>query len=130
MGDFGSCCCLPPEDTSDDACPFRATVGTGFYGSPEKAAGSGYGLKNDVWGAGIVLYMLIVGLGQKGYGDQKTGEQIRQGGLENLLKDCQQSGLTDELRSLLVALLTVPISERVTAKQAHEQLKSFVGAQV
>merc|ERR1712217_86524 len=128
--DFGSCNCLPPDDISDDACPFRATVGTRFYSSPEKVAGTGYGLKNDVWGAGGVLYMFIVGFGQKGWADQKTGDQIRQGALENLLKDSQHLGLTEELHALLVALLTVNISERLSAKQAHDQLKSSAGAQI
>lgn len=53
LADFGLAC----EVTE----PLYAVCGTPTYVSPEILMETGYGLKIDVWAAGIILYILLCG---------------------------------------------------------------------
>jgi doublecortin-like kinase 1/2 len=53
LGDFGLAC----EVTR----PLFTVCGTPTYVAPEILAESGYGLKIDVWAAGVILYILLCG---------------------------------------------------------------------
>lgn len=53
LGDFGLAC----EVTK----PLFTVCGTPTYVAPEILAESGYGLKIDVWAAGVILYILLCG---------------------------------------------------------------------
>ncbi|KAK4882130.1 hypothetical protein RN001_005449 [Aquatica leii] len=53
LGDFGLAC----EVTG----PLYTVCGTPTYVAPEILAESGYGLKIDVWAAGVILYILLCG---------------------------------------------------------------------
>lgn len=53
LGDFGLAC----EVTE----PLFAVCGTPTYVAPEILMETGYGLKIDVWAAGIILYILLCG---------------------------------------------------------------------
>uniref|UniRef100_A0A6P7FV37 non-specific serine/threonine protein kinase n=1 Tax=Diabrotica virgifera virgifera TaxID=50390 RepID=A0A6P7FV37_DIAVI len=53
LGDFGLAC----EVTK----PLYTVCGTPTYVAPEILAESGYGLKIDVWAAGVILYILLCG---------------------------------------------------------------------
>uniref|UniRef100_A0A1B0DF63 Uncharacterized protein n=2 Tax=Phlebotomus papatasi TaxID=29031 RepID=A0A1B0DF63_PHLPP len=53
LGDFGLAC----EVTE----PLLAVCGTPTYVAPEILMETGYGLKIDVWAAGIILYILLCG---------------------------------------------------------------------
>lgn len=53
LGDFGLAC----EVTG----PLYTVCGTPTYVAPEILTESGYGLKIDVWAAGVILYILLCG---------------------------------------------------------------------
>ncbi|KAF5286607.1 hypothetical protein FQR65_LT12516 [Abscondita terminalis] len=53
LGDFGLAC--------EVTCPLYTVCGTPTYVAPEILAESGYGLKIDVWAAGVILYILLCG---------------------------------------------------------------------
>ncbi|XP_022909415.1 serine/threonine-protein kinase GL21140 [Onthophagus taurus] len=53
LGDFGLAC-----EVNE---PLYTVCGTPTYVAPEILAESGYGLKIDVWAAGVILYILLVG---------------------------------------------------------------------
>ncbi|KAF2902983.1 hypothetical protein ILUMI_03210 [Ignelater luminosus] len=53
LGDFGLAC--------EVSRPLYTVCGTPTYVAPEILAESGYGLKIDVWAAGVILYILLCG---------------------------------------------------------------------
>lgn len=54
LADFGLACRVVDE-------PLYTVCGTPTYVAPEILAESGYGLKIDVWAAGVILYILLCG---------------------------------------------------------------------
>ncbi|KAM3616318.1 uncharacterized protein V6R79_015919 [Siganus canaliculatus] len=96
--------------------PLYTVCGTPTYVAPEIVAETGYGLKVDIWAAGVITYILLCGFPPfRGSGEDQEAlfEQILKGLVDFPAPywDC----VSDSAKALITAMLQVQVDQRYTA---------------
>ncbi|KAL4647759.1 serine/threonine-protein kinase DCLK1-like isoform X1 [Arapaima gigas] len=110
LGDFGLA-------TMVDG-PLYTVCGTPTYVAPEIIAETGYGLKVDIWAAGVITYILLCGFPPfRGSSDDQEAlfDQILMGQLDFPLP--YWDSVSDSAKELITCMLQVEVDQRYTALQ-------------
>ncbi|KAM4834393.1 serine/threonine-protein kinase DCLK2 [Thomomys bottae] len=98
--------------------PLYTVCGTPTYVAPEIIAETGYGLKVDVWAAGVITYILLCGFPpfrSESNLQEDLFEQILAGKLE--FPAPYWDNITDSAKELISQMLQVDVEARCTAGQ-------------
>ncbi|KAM8769572.1 serine/threonine-protein kinase DCLK1-like isoform 1-T1 [Acanthopagrus schlegelii] len=98
--------------------PLYTVCGTPTYVAPEIVAESGYGLKVDIWAAGVITYILLCGFPPfRGTGEDQEAlfEQILKGVLD--FPAPYWDSVSDAAKALITGMLQVEVDLRYTAVQ-------------
>ncbi|XP_048189546.1 LOW QUALITY PROTEIN: serine/threonine-protein kinase DCLK2 [Perognathus longimembris pacificus] len=98
--------------------PLYTVCGTPTYVAPEIIAETGYGLKVDVWAAGVITYILLCGFPpfrSESNLQEDLFEQILAGKLE--FPAPYWDHITDSAKELIAQMLQVDVGARCTAGQ-------------
>ncbi|XP_077597777.1 serine/threonine-protein kinase DCLK2-like isoform X2 [Stigmatopora nigra] len=101
--------------------PLYTVCGTPTYVAPEIIAESGYGLKVDIWAAGIITYILLCGFPpfrSENNAQDELFDQILQGKLEFPSPDWD--GVSLPAKALISQMLQVNVDVRFTADEVLE----------
>ncbi|XP_036380862.1 serine/threonine-protein kinase DCLK1a isoform X1 [Megalops cyprinoides] len=101
--------------------PLYTVCGTPTYVAPEIIAESGYGLKVDIWAAGVITYILLCGFPPfRGSSDDQEVlfDQILLGQLDFPLP--YWDNVSDSAKELITSMLQVEVDQRYTALQVLE----------
>ncbi|XP_053728343.1 serine/threonine-protein kinase DCLK1-like isoform X1 [Synchiropus splendidus] len=101
---------------------FLYTVcGTPTYVAPEIIAETGYGLKVDIWAAGVITYILLCGFPPfRGSGEDQDSvfEQILKGQLE--FPSAYWESVSQAAKALITGMLQLDVDQRFSAAQVLE----------
>ncbi|KAM6440805.1 serine/threonine-protein kinase DCLK2 isoform 1-T1 [Liasis olivaceus] len=98
--------------------PLYTVCGTPTYVAPEIIAETGYGLKVDIWAAGVITYILLCGFPpfrSENNIQEDLFDQILVGKLE--FPSPYWDNITDSAKELISLMLQVNVEERYTAAQ-------------
>ncbi|XP_075890295.1 serine/threonine-protein kinase DCLK2-like [Nelusetta ayraudi] len=98
--------------------PLYTVCGTPTYVAPEIIAETGYGLKVDIWAAGVITYILLCGFPpfrSENNVQEELFDQILRGKLEFPSPDWDTVGLPAKL--LISQMLQVNVDSRFTAEE-------------
>ncbi|OCT97018.1 serine/threonine-protein kinase DCLK2 isoform X2 [Xenopus laevis] len=98
--------------------PLYTVCGTPTYVAPEIIAETGYGLKVDIWAAGVITYILLCGFPpfrSDNNLQEDLFDQILIGKLE--FPSPYWDNITDSAKELISCMLQVNVEERYTAEQ-------------
>lgn len=98
--------------------PLYTVCGTPTYVAPEIVAEKGYGLKVDIWAAGVITYILLCGFPPfRGSGEDQEAlfEQILLGQLD--FPAPYWENVSDSAKGLITGMLQVEVDQRYTAVQ-------------
>uniref|UniRef100_A0A3Q1IE66 Serine/threonine-protein kinase DCLK2 n=1 Tax=Anabas testudineus TaxID=64144 RepID=A0A3Q1IE66_ANATE len=98
--------------------PLYTVCGTPTYVAPEIVAETGYGLKVDIWAAGVITYILLCGFPPfRGSGEDREAlfEQILRGQLD--FPSPYWDNVSDTAKALITGMLQVEVDQRYTAIQ-------------
>uniref|UniRef100_A0A3Q3K953 Serine/threonine-protein kinase DCLK2 n=1 Tax=Monopterus albus TaxID=43700 RepID=A0A3Q3K953_MONAL len=98
--------------------PLHTVCGTPTYVAPEIVAETGYGLKVDIWAAGVITYILLCGFPPfRGCGEDQEAvfEQILRGQLD--FPSPYWDSVSDTAKALVSGMLQVEVDKRYTAVQ-------------
>ncbi|XP_076002299.1 serine/threonine-protein kinase DCLK1b isoform X2 [Genypterus blacodes] len=98
--------------------PLYTVCGTPTYVAPEIVSEAGYGLKVDIWAAGVITYILLCGFPPfRGSGEDQEAlfEQILTGQLE--FPSPYWESVSDTAKVLITGMLQVEVDQRYTAVQ-------------
>lgn len=101
--------------------PLYTVCGTPTYVAPEIIAETGYGLKVDIWAAGVITYILLCGFPPfRGSSDDQEAlfDQILMGQLEFPLP--YWDNVSETAKELIRSMLEVEVDQRYTALQVLE----------
>ncbi|XP_066506438.1 serine/threonine-protein kinase DCLK1a isoform X4 [Hoplias malabaricus] len=101
--------------------PLYTVCGTPTYVAPEIIAETGYGLKVDIWAAGVITYILLCGFPPfRGSTEDQEAlfDQILLGQLEFPLP--YWDNVSDSAKELITSMLQVEVDQRYTALQVLE----------
>nr|XP_055064055.1 serine/threonine-protein kinase DCLK1a isoform X4 [Misgurnus anguillicaudatus] len=101
--------------------PLYTVCGTPTYVAPEIIAETGYGLKVDIWAAGVITYILLCGFPPfRGSTEDQEAlfDQILLGQLE--FPPPYWDNVSDSAKELIVSMLQVEVDQRYTALQVLE----------
>ncbi|XP_030602578.1 serine/threonine-protein kinase DCLK1a isoform X6 [Archocentrus centrarchus] len=101
--------------------PLYTVCGTPTYVAPEIIAETGYGLKVDIWAAGVITYILLCGFPPfRGSSDDQEVlfDQILMGQLEFPLP--YWDNVSETAKELIRSMLEVEVDKRYTALQVLE----------
>ncbi|XP_070773027.1 serine/threonine-protein kinase DCLK1-like isoform X2 [Enoplosus armatus] len=101
--------------------PLYTVCGTPTYVAPEIIAETGYGLKVDIWAAGVITYILLCGFPPfRGSSDDQEllFDQILMGQLEFPLP--YWDNVSETAKELIRSMLEVEVDQRYTALQVLE----------
>ncbi|XP_037543887.1 serine/threonine-protein kinase DCLK1 isoform X2 [Nematolebias whitei] len=101
--------------------PLYTVCGTPTYVAPEIIAETGYGLKVDIWAAGVITYILLCGFPPfRGSSDDQEAlfDQILMGQLEFPLP--YWDNVSEAAKDLIRSMLEVEVDQRCTALQVLE----------
>ncbi|XP_053187459.1 serine/threonine-protein kinase DCLK1a isoform X1 [Scomber japonicus] len=101
--------------------PLYTVCGTPTYVAPEIISETGYGLKVDIWAAGVITYILLCGFPPfRGSSDDQEVlfDQILMGQLEFPLP--YWDNVSDTAKELIRSMLEVEVDQRYTALQVLE----------
>uniref|UniRef100_A0A3B5A9J9 Serine/threonine-protein kinase DCLK2 n=1 Tax=Stegastes partitus TaxID=144197 RepID=A0A3B5A9J9_9TELE len=96
--------------------PLYTVCGTPTYVAPEIVAESGYGLKVDIWAAGVITYILLCGFPPfRGSGEDQEAlfEQILKGQLD--FPAPFWDNVSERAKGLITGMLQVEAEQRYTA---------------
>nr|XP_033806399.1 serine/threonine-protein kinase DCLK1 isoform X1 [Geotrypetes seraphini] len=113
LGDFGLA-------TMVDG-PLYTVCGTPTYVAPEIIAETGYGLKVDIWAAGVITYILLCGFPPfRGSGDDQEVlfDQILMGQID--FPSPYWDNVSDSAKELITMMLQVDVDQRFSALQVLE----------
>ncbi|XP_062308994.1 LOW QUALITY PROTEIN: serine/threonine-protein kinase DCLK1a [Osmerus eperlanus] len=113
LGDFGLATLLDG--------PLYTVCGTPTYVAPEIIAETGYGLKVDIWAAGVITYILLCGFPPfRGSSDDQEVlfDQILMGQLEFPLP--YWDNVSETAKELIRSMLEVEVDQRYTSLQVLE----------
>ncbi|XP_056305804.1 serine/threonine-protein kinase DCLK2-like [Danio aesculapii] len=101
--------------------PLYTVCGTPTYVAPEIIAESGYGLKVDIWAAGVITYILLCGFppfrSEKNQ-QEELFEQILLGKLD--FPSPYWDNISDSAKDLIGKMLQVDVGDRYTADEVLE----------
>ncbi|KAJ8399239.1 hypothetical protein AAFF_G00412770 [Aldrovandia affinis] len=98
--------------------PLHTVCGTPTYVAPEIIAESGYGLKVDIWAAGVITYILLCGFPpfrSENNLQEDLFDQILVGRLE--FPSPYWDNITDSAKELIGQMLQVNVEARYTAEE-------------
>lgn len=98
--------------------PLYTVCGTPTYVAPEIIAETGYGLKVDIWAAGVITYILLCGFPpfrSENNLQEDLFDQILIGKLE--FPSPYWDNITDSAKELISCMLQVNVEDRFTADQ-------------
>ncbi|XP_075892609.1 serine/threonine-protein kinase DCLK1-like isoform X2 [Nelusetta ayraudi] len=97
--------------------PLFTVCGTPTYVAPEIITETGYGLKVDVWAAGVITYILLCGFPPFRSGDDQEAlfEQILKGQFD--FPSPYWDNVSDTAKALITVMLQVEAEQRFTAMQ-------------
>ncbi|KAM4050751.1 serine/threonine-protein kinase DCLK2 isoform 3-T3 [Anomaloglossus baeobatrachus] len=98
--------------------PLYTVCGTPTYVAPEIIAENGYGLKVDIWAAGVITYILLCGFPpfrSENNLQEDLFDQILIGKLE--FPSPYWDNITDSAKELISCMLQVNVEDRFTADQ-------------
>ncbi|KAG9264627.1 serine/threonine-protein kinase DCLK1 isoform X1 [Astyanax mexicanus] len=98
--------------------PLYTVCGTPTYVAPEIITESGYGLKVDIWAAGVITYILLCGFPPfRGSTEDQEAlfDQILMGQLDFPLP--YWDNVSDSAKELITCMLQVEVNQRYTALQ-------------
>ncbi|XP_070826994.1 serine/threonine-protein kinase DCLK1-like isoform X2 [Chaetodon trifascialis] len=97
--------------------PLYTVCGTPTYVAPEIVAETGYGLKVDIWAAGVITYILLCGFPPFRGGDDQEAlfQQILKGLLD--FPAPYWDNVSDGAKALITGMLQVEVDQRYTAVQ-------------
>ncbi|XP_019508721.1 PREDICTED: serine/threonine-protein kinase DCLK1 isoform X2 [Hipposideros armiger] len=101
--------------------PLYTVCGTPTYVAPEIIAETGYGLKVDIWAAGVITYILLCGFPPfRGSGDDQEVlfDQILMGQVD--FPSPYWDNVSDSAKELITMMLLVDVNERFSALQVLE----------
>ncbi|XP_019592026.1 serine/threonine-protein kinase DCLK1 isoform X1 [Rhinolophus sinicus] len=101
--------------------PLYTVCGTPTYVAPEIIAETGYGLKVDIWAAGVITYILLCGFPPfRGSGDDQEVlfDQILMGQVD--FPSPYWDNVSDSAKELITMMLLVDVNERFSAVQVLE----------
>ncbi|XP_035998917.1 serine/threonine-protein kinase DCLK1 isoform X4 [Fundulus heteroclitus] len=101
--------------------PLYTVCGTPTYVAPEIIAETGYGLKVDIWAAGVITYILLCGFPPfRGSSEDQEAlfDQILMGQLEFPLP--YWDNVSETAKDLIRSMLEVEVDQRYTALQVLE----------
>ncbi|KAM3837165.1 serine/threonine-protein kinase DCLK1 isoform 1-T1 [Vipera latastei] len=101
--------------------PLYTVCGTPTYVAPEIIAETGYGLKVDIWAAGVITYILLCGFPPfRGSGEDQEVlfDQILMGQVE--FPSPYWDNVSDSAKELITMMLQVDIEQRFSALQVLE----------
>ena len=111
--DFGTCEILKKKKLTEQ-------IGTSFYIAPEVLK-DGYNEKCDLWSCGVILYILLCGSPPfYGKSEKEIFQKILDGNIS--FKHKIWSKVSDEAKNLVVKLLQVDPSKRISAAEALEDI--------
>ncbi|XP_045423142.1 serine/threonine-protein kinase DCLK1 isoform X1 [Eulemur rufifrons] len=101
--------------------PLYTVCGTPTYVAPEIIAETGYGLKVDIWAAGVITYILLCGFPPfRGSGDDQEVlfDQILMGQVD--FPSPYWDNVSDSAKGLITMMLLVDVDQRFSAVQVLE----------
>uniref|UniRef100_A0A8C8SIK4 non-specific serine/threonine protein kinase n=1 Tax=Pelusios castaneus TaxID=367368 RepID=A0A8C8SIK4_9SAUR len=101
--------------------PLYTVCGTPTYVAPEIIAEAGYGLKVDIWAAGVITYILLCGFPPfRGCGDDQEVlfDQILMGQVD--FPSPYWDNVSDSAKELITMMLQVEVDQRFSALQVLE----------
>ncbi|XP_012320990.1 serine/threonine-protein kinase DCLK1 isoform X1 [Aotus nancymaae] len=101
--------------------PLYTVCGTPTYVAPEIIAETGYGLKVDIWAAGVITYILLCGFPPfRGSGDDQEVlfDQILMGQVD--FPSPYWDNVSDSAKELITMMLLVDVDQRFSAIQVLE----------
>ncbi|XP_038617649.1 serine/threonine-protein kinase DCLK1 isoform X1 [Tachyglossus aculeatus] len=101
--------------------PLYTVCGTPTYVAPEIIAETGYGLKVDIWAAGVITYILLCGFPPfRGSGDDQEVlfDQILMGQMD--FPSPYWDNVSDSAKELITMMLLVDVDQRFSALQVLE----------
>ncbi|KAM9320699.1 serine/threonine-protein kinase DCLK1 isoform 1-T1 [Gastrophryne carolinensis] len=101
--------------------PLYTVCGTPTYVAPEIIAETGYGLKVDIWAAGVITYILLCGFPPfRGSGDDQEVlfDQILMGQVD--FPSPYWENVSDSAKGLITCMLQVEVDQRYSALQVLE----------
>ncbi|XP_023402992.1 serine/threonine-protein kinase DCLK1 isoform X1 [Loxodonta africana] len=101
--------------------PLYTVCGTPTYVAPEIIAETGYGLKVDIWAAGVITYILLCGFPPfRGSGDDQEVlfDQILMGQMD--FPSPYWDNVSDSAKELITMMLLVDVGQRFSAVQVLE----------
>ncbi|KAM6179057.1 serine/threonine-protein kinase DCLK1 isoform 2-T2 [Rhynchocyon petersi] len=101
--------------------PLYTVCGTPTYVAPEIIAETGYGLKVDIWAAGVITYILLCGFPPfRGSGDDQEVlfDQILMGQVD--FPAPYWENVSDSAKELITMMLLVDVDQRFSAVQVLE----------
>ncbi|KAJ1114221.1 hypothetical protein NDU88_002460 [Pleurodeles waltl] len=101
--------------------PLYTVCGTPTYVAPEIIAETGYGLKVDIWAAGVITYILLCGFPPfRGSGDDQEVlfDQILMGQMD--FPSPYWDNVSDSAKELITMMLQVDVNQRFSALQVLE----------
>ncbi|KAM5288233.1 serine/threonine-protein kinase DCLK1 isoform 6-T6 [Ctenodactylus gundi] len=100
--------------------PLYTVCGTPTYVAPEIIAETGYGLKVDIWAAGVITYILLCGFPPfRGGDDQEVlFDQILMGQVD--FPSPYWDNVSDSAKELITMMLLVNVDQRFSAVQVLE----------
>ncbi|XP_069859070.1 serine/threonine-protein kinase DCLK1 isoform X1 [Dipodomys merriami] len=101
--------------------PLYTVCGTPTYVAPEIIAETGYGLKVDIWAAGVITYILLCGFPPfRGGGDDQEVlfDQILMGQVD--FPPPYWDNVSDSAKELITMMLLVNVDQRFSAVQVLE----------
>ncbi|CAK6968924.1 serine/threonine-protein kinase DCLK1-like isoform X3 [Scomber scombrus] len=103
--------------------PLYTVCGTPTYVAPEIVTEKGYGLKVDIWAAGVITYILLCGFPPfRGSGEDQEAlfEQILRGQLD--FPAPYWDNVSDTAKALITGMLQVNVDQRFTSVQVLDHL--------
>lgn len=100
-------------------------IGTPYYVAPEVLEGS-YDEKCDVWGVGVIMFILLSGVPPfNGPDDAAIMKAVSKGKFK--FNPAKWKGVSKQAKDLIEKMLTVDPSNRISAKDAleHEWMKNY-----
>ncbi|KAJ0063552.1 hypothetical protein NL108_003866 [Boleophthalmus pectinirostris] len=101
--------------------PLYAVCGTPTYVAPEIIAETGYGLKVDIWAAGVITYILLCGFPPfrgRGAEQEELFEHILRGTFE--FSSPHWDGVSAAAKDLISGMLQLEVEQRFSAVQVLE----------
>lgn len=100
----------------DDEAMLKTACGTPTYAAPELLKGKGYGVEVDMWSLGVVVYIMLCGFPPFYHEDVQVLFRLIMAG-KFKFPSPYWDDISDTAKNLILGLLTIDVSKRLTAEQ-------------